>query len=117
MRRKFMKRTAYLALVVLMTVSLSSAAPEGKKGGGTFTGEIGDKLCGFKHMMPGGAKECTLECVDKMKSKFVLVDKTHKKVYELSDQTKPREFAGQNVKVTGTLKGAVIEVASVEAAK
>ncbi len=114
-----MKRISYLALAVLLTASLSFAAPKAKKDGaeGTFTGEIGDKLCGLKHMMPGSAKECTLECVDKMKSKFVLVDKTHKKVYELSDQTKPREFAGQKVKVTGTLKGTVIEVASIEVAK
>ncbi len=112
-----MKRIVYLALAVLLTASLSFAAPKGKKGEGTFTGEIGDKLCGLKHTMPGSAKECTLECVDKMQSKFVLVDKTHKKVYELSDQTKPREFAGQNVKVTGALKGTVIEVASIEAAK
>jgi len=94
-------------------------AAKGKKGGaeGTFSGEIGDKMCGLKHAMPGSAKECTLECVDQMKSKFVLVDKAHNKVYDLSDQTKPREFAGQTVKVTGTLKGTVIQVASIEGVK
>jgi hypothetical protein len=38
-----------------------------------------------------------------MGGKYVLYDAASKKVYQLDDQTKPQQFAGQNVKITGTL--------------
>ena len=108
-----MGKFAYLGFTLLVAAGLSFAAPKGKEK--TFTGEISDKMCGLKHMMPGGAKQCTLECVDGG-SKFVLADPEHQKVYDLSDQKKPRQFAGEKVKVTGSLKGNTIEVTSIEAA-
>ena len=101
-----MKKLAYLGFAIFLASSLSLASAKAGKGGQkTFTGEISDKMCGLKHMMEGGAKDCTLKCVDGG-SKFVL-----------SDQTKPKDFAGQKVKVTGTLKGDTIEVSSIEAAE
>src|SRR3989442_3875909 len=45
------------------------------------------------------AKDCTLKCVDGG-SRFVLADTANNKVYDLSDQTKPKDFGGQKVKVT-----------------
>jgi len=97
----------------VLTAGMSLAAPKHD----TFVGNISDAMCGLKHGMEGKTDaECTLECV-KMGSKFVLADTTAKKVYQLSDQEKPKAFAGQKVKVTGTLKGDTIEVASIEAAK
>jgi Protein of unknown function (DUF5818) len=109
-----MKRTLMLGLLVLLAPGITMASPKGQ--GKTFTGNISDSMCGLKHMMPGGAKECTIECV-KNGSKYVLADPASGKVYELSDQKKPAEFAGEKVKVTGTLKGKVITVTSIEAAK
>ena len=44
--------------------------------------------------------KCVLECV-KSGSKYALYD--GKNVYVLSDQKTPEKFAGQRVKVTGTL--------------
>ena len=117
-----MRKFTYLILALFLTFSLGLAAPKhlgvgkGKGGQKTFTGNISDKMCGLKHMMPGGDKECTLKCV-KDGSKFVLADPAGGKVYDLSDQEKPKEFAGQKVKVTGTLKGSTITVASIEAAE
>lgn len=114
-----MTRLVYLCLAFVLTTSLTFAGPKAGKAGPehkTFSGEISDKMCGLKHMMAGSAKECTLKCVDGG-SKFVLADTANNKVYDLSDQTKPKEFAGQKVKVTGTLKGDTIEVASIEAAQ
>lgn len=108
-----MKKLAYLGLALFLSASLSLAAPKGKEK--TFVGNISDSMCGLKHMMPGDAKGCTLGCVNKG-SKFVLADTAHNKVYELSDQEKPKEFAGQKVKVTGTLSGKTINVASIQAA-
>ena len=51
------------------------------------------------------AKDCTEACV-KGGNKYVLYNKTSKKVYQLDDQTKPQQFAGQNVTVKGTLDSA-----------
>ena len=81
----------------------------------TFVGYISDSTCGLKHMSGmGDDKSCTLAC----KTKLVLADRDHKKVYQLDQagQDKAKEFAGQKVKVTGTLNGKTIRVTSIEAA-
>lgn len=118
-----MKKLVYLGMTLVLAGSLGMASPKtAAKGaektaakGKVFTGSISDKMCGAKHMMGGSAKDCTLECV-KAGSKFVLVD-ANGKVYDLSDQEKPKAFAGAKVKVMGSLKGDEIEVSSIEAAK
>lgn len=75
-----------------------------------YTGEIMDSSCAKmgshsmmekEHNMGDDAKGCTTACV-KNGAKYVL-HTTGKKYYELDDQTKPEAFAGQKVKVTGTL--------------
>lgn len=76
----------------------------------TFSGEIMDSACAKEGshdamMKKAGLTDkgaCTTACV-KMGSKYVLFNAASKTVYELDDQTKPEEFAGKNVKVTGTL--------------
>jgi hypothetical protein len=110
-----MKRLAGFCFVAVFAASLAFAVPKAAKNQKTFVGEIGDSMCGLKHMMGGNAKDCTLECV-KAGSKFILADTAAGQVYDLSDQAKARDFAGHKVKVTGTLKGKTIEVASIEAA-
>jgi hypothetical protein len=110
-----MRKIAYLGVAVLLGAGLTLAAP--KQGSKTFMGSISDSMCGLKHMMPGKSdKDCTLECV-KGGSKYVLADPASGKVYQLSDQNKPEQFAGQKVKITGTLKGETIMVSSIEAAQ
>ncbi len=100
-------KTAVLSLLVTLAVAgLSLGASKGSR---TFTGEIMDSPCAamgshdqmLKKEGPKDAKECTLACV-KMGGKFVLYDAAKKATYQLDDQEKPREFAGQKVKVTGT---------------
>ena len=111
-----MRKIASLCLGLLLGSSLTFAGTV-KAGTKTFVGNISDSMCGLTHMMPGKSdKECTQECV-KAGSKYVLADLAAKKVYQLSDQTKPEEFAGQKVKVTGTLKGDTIDVTAIEPAK
>jgi Protein of unknown function (DUF5818) len=110
-----MKKLVYLGLTIFLAAGMGLAAPKTAPKGKTFIGDISDKMCGAKHMMGESAKECTLACV-KAGSKFVLVD-SKGKVYDLSDQKKPMPFAGEKVKVTGTLKGDEIEVSSIEAAR
>jgi hypothetical protein len=108
------KRHLLPVLAAVLLSSLSFAAPKDK----TFKGEIMDSQCakeGSHAMMlkkegmgdkdpndPMAKKMCTENCV-KMGGKYVLYDAASKKVYQLDDQTKPQQFAGQNVKITGTL--------------
>jgi hypothetical protein len=82
----------------------------------TFTGEVGDAMCGNKHM-EGTPADCTRTCVSKG-SKFALV--VGEKVYTLdtADQAALLTLdkqAGKRVTVTGTLNGDTIEVNSVAA--
>ncbi|MEO0248480.1 MAG: DUF5818 domain-containing protein [candidate division WOR-3 bacterium] len=72
----------------------------------------------MKHPMGMGSdKECTLKCV-KMGSKFILADQKKNVVYQLDDQKTPEQYAGQMVKVRGTLdaKTKTIRVKSIEPA-
>ncbi|HZQ70528.1 MAG TPA: DUF5818 domain-containing protein [Terriglobales bacterium] len=119
-----MKRSLLLALATVLLSSLSFAAPKGK----TFKGEIMDSQCAMnashaemlkKEGMgdkdandPMVKKMCTENCV-KMGGKYVLYDAASKKVYQLDDQAKPQQFAGQNVKVTGTLDKDTIHVTDI----
>ncbi|MFZ0593903.1 MAG: hypothetical protein WAM39_25835 [Bryobacteraceae bacterium] len=77
--------------------------------GGVFEGEIMDKQCAqmqsHENMMnaehAGTSKECTLACV-KNGDSFALLDSTTKKVYPIEDGKKAKEFAGQQVRITGS---------------
>jgi hypothetical protein len=108
-----MRKITYLLAGLLLAASLSFAGTV-KAGTKTFVGYISDSMCGLKHMMPGKSdKDCTLECV-RAGSKYVLADVASAEVYQLSDQKRPEEFAGQKVKVTGALKGDTIIVTTIE---
>ncbi len=84
----------------------------------SFTGEVGDSMCGKKHM-EGTADACTRTCV-KGGSKYALI--VGDKVYTLETTDKDAlatldKQAGKNATVSGTLKGDAIEVSSVATAK
>lgn len=109
-----MKKLMTVCFTFVLAGGIALASP--KSAPKTFVGNISDSMCGAKHMMAGGDKACTLECV-KGGSKYVLADPATGKVYELTDQKKPAEFPGQKVKVTGALKGNVITETSIESAR
>jgi hypothetical protein len=82
----------------------------------TFTGEVGDAMCGRKHM-EGTPAECTRTCVEHgskyaliVGEKIYILDATDKAALATLDQQ-----AGKNATVTGTLNGDTIEVSSVAA--
>ena len=109
-----MKRLALSVMGLLLAAGLSLAVP-GTDPAKTFVGSIGDSMCGAKHMMPGESdKDCTLGCI-KEGAKYILIDPSGK-IYQLSDQKTPGQFAGAKVKVTGTLSGDTISVVSIVAA-
>jgi len=82
----------------------------------TFTGIITDSMCGKDHAMMKVTPDskCVAACV-KSGSKYALYD--GKNAYVLSDQKTPEQFAGQKVKVTGTLfeKTKIVQVESITA--
>jgi len=94
-----------LALLFLLSTAGMAAAKDK-----SFKGEIMDSQCakmGSHDMMmkkegAKNAKECTVGCV-KMGGKYVLFNADTKKVYQLDDQTRPEQFAGDKVTVKGTL--------------
>jgi len=96
---------------LLFAVALLAAA-----GQQTFTGVITDSMCGKDHaaMRVTPASKCVQECV-KHGSKYALFD--GRTAYVLSDQKTPEQFAGQKVKITGTLyeKTKILKVDSISA--
>jgi type 1 fimbria pilin len=91
----------------------------------TFNGEIMDSPCAkmgghesmFKKEGTTDPKACTEACI-KMGGKYVLFNGASKSFYQLDDQTKPKQFSGQKVQVTGTLDKATktIHVTDIKAA-
>ncbi len=96
-----------LVAALLLALTPFSFAKRAEK---TYTGEVMDSACakmgnhdaGYKMTGTNTPKDCTLACV-KSGSKLVLYDPTTKTTYQLDDQEKAKELAGQNVKVEGTL--------------
>jgi hypothetical protein len=108
-------RALVVSLLALTSLSAAQAKPQ------TFIGTITDDMCerGDHSRMQMGPTdaECTRACVAAHGAAFVLFDGTN--VYKLSDQKTPDKFAGQKVRVTGTVdaKTRTIRVESISAAK
>src|ERR1700730_2896906 len=99
-----MKQSLFLTVVFVGTgLGMARAADH------TFTGEIMDSQCAqmasHDNMMKSegakNAKECTIACV-KSGGKYALYDPAAKRAYQLDNQKKARDYAGQKVTITGT---------------
>jgi Protein of unknown function (DUF5818) len=104
-----------LGIGLLAVLSLSAAQRSQ-----TFTGVVSDDMCatGDHAVMRMGANdaECARACVSAHGAQYVLFDGT--RAYVLSDQKTADTFAGQKVRVVGTLdaKSGRITVESITAA-
>lgn len=117
-----MKRLTLVFAAMMIAGMVSYAGP--KPANRIFSGEIMDSTCakmsnhdaGYKLTNTSTPKDCTLACV-KAGSKFVLYNPARKITYQLDDQQKPEEFAGQKVKVVGTYSASTktIHVEKIEA--
>jgi len=105
MKRVTLGIVGSLVLLLLLSGTLTFAQVR------SFSGEIMDETCANMDSHDGmikshkdieDARDCTLACV-KSGSKFVLYDRVSKTVYELDDQQKPVQFAGEKVRVMGTV--------------
>jgi hypothetical protein len=102
--------------ILIASSALLSTLPALAAAKQTFTGEVGDAMCGKQHM-EGTPAECTRICVSKG-SKYALI--VGEKVYILDTADKAAlgtldQQAGKNAAVTGTLDGDTIHVSSVAA--
>ena len=109
-----------MKLLAVGLLGLAALAPAQRAQ--TFNGTITDEMCATKaghatmRMGPTDA-ECTKACVTAHGASYVLFNGTD--VYSLSDQKTPEQYAGQKVRVVGTLdaKTKTIQVDSIAAAK
>jgi hypothetical protein len=102
------------------------------EGARIFRGEISDSQCAMnvhslthshqemlksKGLMGGTSADCALRCAKQMGGEFVLA--ARKEVYRLDNQVEAEKFAGQRVKIIGTLdaKTKTIHVATTESEK
>jgi hypothetical protein len=107
-------KTLIVSLFVVVAVSAAQRTE-------TFAGVITDSECGavgHTQMRMGDTDaECARACVAAHGASYVLYD--GKAVYALTDQQTTEKFAGQRVRVTGTLdvKTKTIKVSSMTAAE
>ncbi|HEY6764663.1 MAG TPA: hypothetical protein VI386_07820 [Candidatus Sulfotelmatobacter sp.] len=106
------------ALCAILIVS-SFGFAEDKAKTKTYTGTVGDALCGIEHSMPVSAVECIRKCIGKGSNYSLIVgDKVY--ALETSDQAVLdilEKQAGEKVRVSGIEKGNSIEVSSVKGEK
>jgi hypothetical protein len=105
---------ALIVVALLFAHQRPAAAQE------TWTGQIGDSMCGAKHKPMGNMKmadrECTEMCV-KAGGKYVFI--MGDKVFQIADQKDKAlaTHAGHTVLLTGALKGDTITVAKIDMPK
>jgi len=92
----------------------------------TFSGEIMDTLCApygsHEHMMQqmksmgSDKKSCIKQCLQ-LGAKYALYDATKHSYYRIDDQAKDKvePFAGERVRITGTLNKKTIKVTDIKA--
>lgn len=107
-----------LIAVLVGAASLWVQNPALAAGKQTLTGEVGDAMCGAKHM-EGAPAECTRTCVSHG-SKYALV--VGDKIYVLNTSDKAvlallDQQAGKKATVTGTINGTAVDVSTAVAAK
>jgi|SRR5579872_780247 len=121
----FWKAVAIMVFAVGMLWLPSRTVHADDKGASVFTGEIMDSLCAKEgshdkmmdemKSMGRDKQTCAQKCVQ-LGAKYVLFDPEKKAVYALDDQDKAASFAGQKVRVKGTLEKKKIRVSSIESA-
>jgi uncharacterized caspase-like protein len=119
----FRKNFSLIFLTASLLASPIRAAHADEGAYGVFTGEIMDSLCAkdgshdkmMSEMKSMGREKqsCTQKCVQ-LGGKYVLFDSAKKMVYRLDDQDKAEPFAGQQVRVKGTLEKNKIKIRSIE---
>lgn len=113
------KRIVYAGVIVVAAALAASSASGAKLQ--TYTGIVGDAVCGAKHTMDGDDISCLRTCIQRgSKYDLVVGDKVYvlkfkdQSVADALDKVASRQLRAQ---VKGEENGGVIEVQTVAAAK
>jgi hypothetical protein len=101
-----------IAVAALLAAGLALAAQKDKSE--SWVGWITDSQCATKGDPAKHTADCCNKCVKQYGAKYVLFSPSDKKVYQLDPQDKAEPHAGKHVKVSGTVSGDSIKVASIE---
>ncbi|HVR22189.1 MAG TPA: DUF5818 domain-containing protein [Candidatus Polarisedimenticolia bacterium] len=122
MKSRFV-RVSLLLSTGLIAVQLW-AGQLNQSGQQVFSGEVTDTFCAPKKSheemmnenktMGRDKQTCAQKCAQ-MGAKYVLLDTSKGTVYELDDQGKAAAFAGQEVRVVGTLENNQLKIAHIDA--
>jgi hypothetical protein len=78
-----------------------------------ITGYISDSHCGAKHHEVSEANtKCVESCLKNGEPVLVVGDKVMK--FDADSAVKAKEFAGQDVKIDGSMEGDTVKIASIE---
>jgi hypothetical protein len=99
-----MKKLSLMALMLMMLPTLSLAQDHAYKGQimDSACAKMGNHEAGYKMTGTNTPKDCTMACL-KGGSTLMLYSPSQRAAYNLDDQSKAREYAGQDVTVEGTL--------------
>ena len=103
-----MKKVVLAVVLVLSVFTLTAMA-------GEWTGYISDSSCGAKGRNAKHA-DCAAKCVKEHGAKYVFVDDSDKKVYEIDAQDKVAAHAGHHVTVKGSVDGGTLKLSGIEMA-
>lgn len=101
------KRILALLVVVAVVAGLGLAAMGASEG--SWTGRIGDSMCGAKTTDAA----CVKKCAEGHGAKYVFVNDGDNKIFNLDPQDKVAAHAGHHVTVKGTVDGDTIKVSDI----
>ncbi|HEY7305641.1 MAG TPA: hypothetical protein VH601_16065 [Bryobacteraceae bacterium] len=106
-----MKKLLTASFLSLSLCSVGAFAAE-------MTGYISDAHCGAKHSSPSAANtKCVKDMCIKGGADPVLVSEGKVMKFDDESKEKAKEFAGDNVKIDGTMDGDTIKVSSIQKAE
>jgi hypothetical protein len=121
--RNYLSQISSMLAATLLALSLMAAPGRSGETTQTFKGEVTDSICAksgsheeMMAKMPRMGRDkatCTKQCAE-LGAKYVLYDQENEKLYNLDDQAKVSTFAGQRVRIAGTLDGNNIIVRDIE---
>jgi hypothetical protein len=96
-----------------LAVSLCSVAAFAAE----MTGYVSDAHCGAKHSAPSAANTKCVETCLKGGADPVLVSEGKVMKFDDESKEKAKEFAGNNVKIDGSMEGDTIKISSIQKAE
>ncbi len=102
---------------LIMSCALAAALTPAAVFADEITGYISDAHCGAAHNAPSDA---STQCIDKCLkggSDPVLVSNGKVMKFDADSKDKAKGFAGQNVRIDGSMDGGTVKINSIDAAK